>query len=211
VGLSLVFSDNEFVLAPGTEKDVTVIVLPIMTAGIYKGEISVSVYSMEAQGATPIVPVTGIPLKITVGEPATILVYPENNTAENTPTVTFTWNPSRTGVGYHIQIDDEISFTQPFVYENMDVLENSFTYTFEKSNEYYWRVRARDNAGNWGAWSESFKLKIALEKQGGLPIAPLILLICVIIASTLLIITKLRSKHLGRKRKFIKPSYTSRS
>jgi len=204
VGLSLVFSDNEFILAPGTEKDVTVTVLPIMIEGVYKGEISVSVYSLEVQGATPIVPVTGIPLNITVGEPAPILVSPENNAVENTPTVTFTWSQPGPRLSYSIQIDDEASFTSPYVYENTDVVENSFTYTFGKSNEYYWRVRARDNLGNWSAWSENFKLTIALEKPGRLPIVPLILLICVISAWILLIITKMRSKHFGGTRKSLK-------
>jgi hypothetical protein len=209
-GLSLVFSDNEFVLAPGTEKDVTVTVLPIMMEGVYKGEISVSVYSLQAQGATPIVPVAGIPLNITVGEPAPILVSPDNNAVENMPTVTFTWKSSGTQMGYHIQIDDEASFTSLYVYENMDVMENFFTYTFEKSNQYYWRVRARDNLGNWSAWSENFELTIALEKPGGLPIVPLILFICVI-AAAILLITKLRSKHLGGTRKSLNARYKSGS
>jgi hypothetical protein len=204
MGLALVFSENEFILSPGTEKDVTVTVLPIMTEGVYKGEISVSIYSMETQGATPIVPVTGIPLNITVGEPAPILVSPENNALENTPTITFTWSQPGPGLRYNIQIDDEASFTSPYVYENTDVVENSFTYTSKKSNQYYWRVRARDNAGNLGSWSESFKLTIVLGKPGGLPIVPLVLLICGIAAGILLIVTKMRSKHLGGTRKSLK-------
>jgi hypothetical protein len=205
VGLSMVFSDNEFILTPGTEKDVTVTVSPIMTEGVYKGEISVSVYSLETQGATPIVPVTGIPLNITVGEPAPILVSPENNAVENTPTVTFTWRSSGQGMRYNIQIDDETSFTSPYVYENTDVVENSFTYTFGRSNQYYWRVRARDNLGNLSPWSENFRLTIVLGKPGGLPIVPLVLLICGIAAGILLIVTKSRSKHFGGTRKSLNP------
>lgn len=209
VGLSLVFSDDEFVLAPGTEKDVTVTVLPIMAEGVYNGEISVSVYSLEAQGATPIVPVTGIPLKITVGEPAPLLVSPENNAVENTPTATFTWSAPGLGSGYHIQIDDEASFTSPYVYENMGVMGNSFMYTFGKSNQYYWRVRARDNAGNWSSWAENFELTISLEKPGGLPIVPLSLLIFVVAASILLIITRMRSNHLSGTKSNLKQYYKS--
>jgi len=204
IGLALVFSDNEFILAPGTEKDVTVTVLPIMTAGVYKGEISVSVYSLEMQGATPIVPVTGIPLSITVGEPTPIPVSPENNAVEKTPTITFTWSPPGPGLRYTIQIDGEASFTSPYVYENTDVVENSFTYTFGKSNQYYWRVRARDNLGNLSPWSENFKLTILLEEPGGLPIVLPILLVVVIAAGVLLIVTKGRSKHLGGTRKSLK-------
>jgi hypothetical protein len=197
-GIPLVFSENDFILAPGTEKEVTVTVLPILTEGVYKGEISVSVYSLQAQGATPIVPVAGIPLNITVGEPAPILISPDNNAVENMPTVTFTWNPFGTGMGYHIQIDNEASFTPPYVYDNMNVVDNSFIYTFKKSNQYYWRVRAKDNLGDWSAWSRNFELTVELEKPGGLPIVPLILFLCVIVAGTLLI-TKLRSKHPGGK------------
>jgi hypothetical protein len=199
-GLPLIFSDDDFILSPGTEKEVTVTVLPISSEGVYKGEISVRVYSLQAQGANRIVPVAGIPLKITVGAPTSILVSPDNNALENMPTVTFAWNQVETGVGYHIQIDDEASFTPPYVYENMNVLENSFNYTFGKSGQYYWRVRARDNLGNWSAWSENFKLTVELEKPGRFPVVPLILFTCVIVAG-ILIITKLRFKHFSRVRK----------
>jgi hypothetical protein len=199
LGLPLSFSDNEFILAPGTSKQVTVTVFPITQEGVYNGEISVSVYSLEVSGVTPIIPVTGIPVNITVGEnippAAPTLVSPENNTIENTLTVTFTWKQPGSGMRYHIQIDDEASFTSPYVHENTAVVENSYTHTFGESNEYHWRVRARDNVGNWSAWSESFKFTIVLEEPAKLPIVPLILVICVIAAGISLMILKLKSKH----------------
>jgi hypothetical protein len=198
-GIPMIFSDNDFILAPGTEKDVTVTVLTIPTEGVYKGEISVSVYSLQAQGANPIVPVAGIPLNITVGAPTPTLASPDNNALENVPTVTFAWKPFGTSMSYHIQIDDEASFTLPYVYENMNVVENSFNYTFEKPGQYYWRVRARDNLGNWSDWSENFKLNVELEKPG-LPIVPLFLFVCVIVAG-ILVITRMRSKHFRRTKK----------
>lgn len=41
------------------------------------------------------------------------------------------------------------------------MLENSYTYTFPVNGTYYWRVRARDAAHNWGPWSENYKLEIS--------------------------------------------------
>jgi len=196
LGLPLSFSDNEFILAPGTSKEVTVTVFPITQKGVYKGEISVNVHSLEAQDATPIIPVTGIPVNITVSEnmppAAPTLVSPENNAIENTLTVTFTWKQPESGMSYHIQIDDEASLTAPYVHENEAIVENSYTYTFGESNGYHWRVRARDNVGNWGEWSKSFKLTIVLEEPGKLPIVLMILVICVIAAGILLMILKLK-------------------
>lgn len=199
LGLPLSFSDDEFILAPGTSKQVTVTVLPITQEGFYKGEISVSIYSLEVQDVNPIIPVTAVPVNITVGEnippTAPILVSPVNNAIEDTLTVTFTWRQPGSGMRYHIQIDDDASFISPYMHENTAVVENSYTYTLGETNEYHWRVRARDNMGNWSIWSESFKFTIALEEPDEFPIAPLILAICVIVAGISVMILKLKSTH----------------
>jgi len=93
------------------------------------------------------------------------LALPENNKLDNSMSQTFKWTQppeNSLPLTYHIQIDNEASFTSPYVRENMGVGENSYIYSFTSAGTYYWRVRAKDNAGNWGAWSDNFKLAIVI-------------------------------------------------
>ena len=93
-----------------------------------------------------------------------ILALPENNASDSVLFQTFTWTASTDNLSgidcYQIQIDDEVSFTSPYVHENTAVTDNSYSYTFSANDNYYWRVRAKDNAGNWGEWADNFKLEI---------------------------------------------------
>jgi parallel beta-helix repeat protein len=101
------------------------------------------------------------------------LISPGDNVTENTPSMTFTWTQPELNVTYHIQIDDEASFTSPYVHENFSVADNSYPYTFARVGVYYWRVRARDNAGNLGGWSDNFKLTIRVAVMPGTPHDPI--------------------------------------
>jgi len=101
------------------------------------------------------------------------LVSPEDNVTENTPSITFTWMRPEPNATYHIQIDDEASFTSPHVHENLPITDNSYMYTFARVGTYYWRVRARDEASNWGEWSDSFKLTIEVAVLPGTPHDPI--------------------------------------
>jgi len=91
------------------------------------------------------------------------LVSPDNNKLDNTLSQTFKWTQppeNSLSLTYHIQIDNEASFTSPYVRENQAVTDNTYSYTLLKDGTYYWRVRAKDNAGNWGGWADNFKLTI---------------------------------------------------
>ena len=93
--------------------------------------------------------------------PATpTLGSPENNAVESDLTQTFTWTEPEAGVTYDIQIDNETSFTSPYVHENTGVADNSYIYTFASDGVYYWRVRAVDGANNQSSWANNFKLTI---------------------------------------------------
>ncbi len=61
---------------------------------------------------------------------------------------------------YDIQIDNETSFTSPYVHENTGLADNSYTHTFASNGVYYWRVRAVDAANNQSSWADNFKLAI---------------------------------------------------
>ena len=97
----------------------------------------------------------------TIAPPTPTLGSPENNAVENTLIQTFTWTEPEAGVGYHIQIDNEISFdSYYYVHENSGLTDNSYIYTFASGGVYYWRVRAVDAATNQSSWSDKFKLTI---------------------------------------------------
>jgi len=96
----------------------------------------------------------------TIPPPAPTLVSPENNAVGSSLTQTFTWSEPEPSVTYDIQIDNDISFTSPFVHENTGLSENSYSYAFASNDTYYWRVRARDVANNYGPWADNFRLVI---------------------------------------------------
>jgi hypothetical protein len=100
-----------------------------------------------------------------------ILVSPENNRLDNFLAGTFIWTRPEPNVTYCIQVDDESGFSPPYVHENIAVGENAYNYTFSTGGTYYWRVRAKDQAGNWGSWSDNFKLVIDVTA----PSAPMLL------------------------------------
>jgi len=85
---------------------------------------------------------------------------PENEAMENDLTQIFTWTQPEPDVTYWIQIDDEAGFSEPYVHENWQITDNSYTFAFSKNGTYYWRVRARDAAYNWSPWSENYELTI---------------------------------------------------
>jgi hypothetical protein len=88
------------------------------------------------------------------------LISPENSKLDNKLQQAFSWTQPEPNVAYHIQIDDEPSFSSPFVHENSAVADNWYAFTFAADGAYYWRVRAKDAANNWGPWADNFKLVI---------------------------------------------------
>jgi parallel beta-helix repeat protein len=109
----------------------------------------------------------------TISPEAPTLVSPENGASVGSPNVLFTWAEPEPSAAYHIQIDDEASFTSPHVHENITIADNSYSYTFARVGTYYWRVRARDKAGNLGEWSNTFELIIEVVVMPGTPRDPI--------------------------------------
>ncbi|MBA7599645.1 hypothetical protein ES703_06681 [subsurface metagenome] len=108
----------------------------------------------------------------TIAPPTPTLGSPENNAVESALTQTFTWTEPEAGVTYDIQIDNETSFTSPYVHENTCLTDNSYTYTFASNSVYYWRVRAVDAATNQSSWSDKFKLTIQAPPRQPTPNLP---------------------------------------
>ncbi|MCH7229211.1 hypothetical protein MLD59_23960, partial [Verrucomicrobiaceae bacterium E54] len=77
-------------------------------------------------------------------------------------TVSLDWsNSSDSGSGmdyYQVQVDNGSSFSSP----EFDATPSSSNDTTSSLPDgyYYWRVRARDNAGNWSSWSSSRTFRV---------------------------------------------------
>lgn len=78
----------------------------------------------------------------------------------NTPTLT--WGRVSWATAYEIQVDRAASFTQPLDFSKNDITPDtlSIATTALGNGVFYWRVRALQASGVWGAWStvESFEI-----------------------------------------------------
>ncbi|MEM2878888.1 MAG: PGF-pre-PGF domain-containing protein [Candidatus Hadarchaeales archaeon] len=76
-------------------------------------------------------------------------------------TIQFSWGGAEdnSGITYRIQIDNEPSFTEPFI-TNTTTPATLYYRNFSSTGDYYWRVRGEDGAGNNGEWSDNRKLVI---------------------------------------------------
>jgi PGF-pre-PGF domain-containing protein len=88
------------------------------------------------------------------------LLFPVNvSTNDNTPLFQWLHVPENSlPVAYWIQIDNDQTFNEPYVFSFGWILDNKFEFPGENSlrdGVYYWRIRARDNAGNLGLWSSA--------------------------------------------------------
>ncbi|MFX1533998.1 MAG: S8 family serine peptidase, partial [Promethearchaeota archaeon] len=86
------------------------------------------------------------------------LVSPSDGTATNDVTPFLDWNAVSEATLYQVQVDESVAFSSPVV----DTTTSSTSYTTPTltDNTYYWRVRARDAVGNWGAWSSIWSFTI---------------------------------------------------
>lgn len=88
---------------------------------------------------------------------APVLLYPDNGRTKVPRNPTFYWNDASDASGiyrYQIQVDDD-----PADWSDMGIDEYAWDteYThgslLQNNHWFGWRVRAQDNAGNWGPWS----------------------------------------------------------
>ena len=101
----------------------------------------------------------------TIPPSAPRLLSPENNDniTDNTPT--FRWTEPETPENYTLVIDDDADFGSP-TQTISNITDNTYTLMVGLAvDNYYWRVRAIDEAGNAGDWAENFKLTILREKE----------------------------------------------
>ncbi|MEM2619299.1 MAG: hypothetical protein QW356_07470, partial [Candidatus Hadarchaeales archaeon] len=90
--------------------------------------------------------------------PVPLLTSPSKGSRLTSASVTLAW-VGRAGLTYHLQVDNEPSFSPPLLHEN-EPAENSYTCVLPEGT-YYWRVRA-ENGGRFSEWSESWDFTISL-------------------------------------------------
>jgi len=93
--------------------------------------------------------------------PTPLLVSPTNGTITNDNTQTFKWSAvsDPSGVTYTLQVDNDSDFTSPEINPS-DLIDNAYTPSYLAEENYSWRVRAVDGAGNLGDWSTVWTLLI---------------------------------------------------
>ena len=92
-----------------------------------------------------------------------LLTSPANHEKVNEVTPTFSWNepvdPGGSGIkNYRIYIDHEPTFTPPRVKEY--TTSNTYYTPTLSEGYYYWKVYAKDNAGNRSDWSDVWEFEI---------------------------------------------------
>lgn len=86
--------------------------------------------------------------------PAPALTAPLNNTATNDSKTAFDWEAAVYGAKYELAIDTDAKFAAPVYRTVTDLSETGYTPdTALTNNKYYWRARAQNGDGVWGAWS----------------------------------------------------------
>lgn len=81
------------------------------------------------------------------------LILPSNGAITSDTTVYLDWSNVVDATEYHVQVDDDPAYGSPVVDQN--VLLSEYTTISLSDGQYYWRVMARDDVGNWGSYSAS--------------------------------------------------------
>jgi len=87
-------------------------------------------------------------------------IEPTSDSTLDNNIVTFRWSAVEDAEGYDLIVDNDESFSSPVVDEE-GLPENSYTSEYGlKNDNYWWKVRARDVAGNVSEWSDSWKFEV---------------------------------------------------
>ena len=79
------------------------------------------------------------------------LLSPSMDSVINDDTVIFQWTDIAAAVEYGIQVDINPDFSSPIIDTTLTNIRYSVSGLYD--GDYYWRVNAKDDAGNWCSWS----------------------------------------------------------
>ncbi len=95
----------------------------------------------------------------TVPPDNTTLLLPSDGETLNVSMPTLSWNEIPEAIEYHVQVASSTTFSNL----NADAIVNVTTFTLNVSlmdGTFYWRVKARDAAGNAGNWSSTWSFTV---------------------------------------------------
>jgi hypothetical protein len=105
--------------------------------------------------ATP----TGIPSLIPTTVPAPTSLSPGDGAIVGDDMPTFDWSSVAGAVKYHLQVDNNPAFSSPLI--DVSLVVTSYTPAADLADDsYVWRVRARDEVGEWSEWSSPWAFTI---------------------------------------------------
>ncbi len=89
-----------------------------------------------------------------------------SSTTDTTPT--FSWNAVPGATGYELQIADSQAGVETAPATSVTGTSYTPTSALTKGKTHYWRVRAKDGAGQYGAWSGVQSLRVDFDAVSGL-------------------------------------------
>ncbi|HEX3051125.1 MAG TPA: hypothetical protein VHP83_10760 [Aggregatilineaceae bacterium] len=94
---------------------------------------------------------------------APVLSTPVNNSSTPTTTPRLVWVAAASANGYRLQVDtvDTFDSGSTLVIEQAPVAY-PFTSPLTDGTTYYWRVQAKDPAGNWSGWSAVYHFRVTM-------------------------------------------------
>ena len=116
----------------------------------------------------------------TQAPPAPKPVSPANNIANLRATPLFTWSAVTGANAYQFALDDESGFVDPIIITPGESVPGTPIITISYKTPalstlipYFWRIRSRDAAGNWGMWSDTQTFTILpLIPAAPVPVSP---------------------------------------
>ncbi|MHA2250338.1 MAG: Ig-like domain-containing protein [Candidatus Kariarchaeaceae archaeon] len=100
---------------------------------------------------------------------APVLTSPIAGSTSNNQNPNLVWNAVSGASEYQVQLDNTTSFVSPLIDEIQSATTHSVVNPLA-GDTYYWRVRAKDTAGNWGSWGSILSFTVDITD----PIAPLL-------------------------------------
>jgi hypothetical protein len=95
------------------------------------------------------------------------LLSPGDGTFTNDNTPLFDWGDAAGAYEYRIVVDDDIGFGSPIIDDTTLISEYQALTTFSETT-YVWRVQARDQANNYGLWSDTDAFIVDITPPGSL-------------------------------------------
>lgn len=94
------------------------------------------------------------------------LVSPANGSTIGSNKPAFDWNDVNGAVMYELIVDNSSGFGSPEINQPSLSVSNYTAMSSLADGTYYWKVRSKDNLGNWGAWSGAWNVTIKTVGPG---------------------------------------------